>query len=222
MKVSLVEWLRCPACGNEDLELAIESEREGEIESGHLSCPSCHERFPIVRSIPRFVPSDNYVNTFGFQWNQFRLTQLDSHSKTSISRDRMLEQTGWSDEMIKGATVIDAGCGAGRFAEVALDMGAEVFALDYSNAVDVCWKNLGPHPNLHIVQADILALPFKQNRFDYVYSFGVLMSTADPPGSFKSLVPLLKSPNGRMVVDVYGKSWMTRFNTKYWVRPLTK
>ena len=34
--------------------------------------------YHIVNSIPRFVPSDNYAEAFGLQWNTYKKTQLDS------------------------------------------------------------------------------------------------------------------------------------------------
>lgn len=34
--------------------------------------------------------------------------------------------------------VLDAGCRAGHFAEIALRFGAQVVAVDYSNAVEAC------------------------------------------------------------------------------------
>ena len=53
-----------------------------------LKCPAgC--TFPIVNNIPRFVSTENYANAFGRQWNKFRKTQLDSHTGTTISRDRL-------------------------------------------------------------------------------------------------------------------------------------
>ena len=30
--------------------------------------------FPIINGVPRFVPADNYTNSFGFQWNKFQKT----------------------------------------------------------------------------------------------------------------------------------------------------
>ena len=36
------------------------------------------ERVPIVRSIPRFVPSESYTAAFGLQWNLHSQTQLDT------------------------------------------------------------------------------------------------------------------------------------------------
>jgi hypothetical protein len=95
-----------------------------------------------VNGIPRFVPARNYAANFGFQWNRFRRTQLDSGTGLPISRDRFQRATGWSRDTLAGARVLDVGCGAGRFAEVALSLGASVVAIDYSSAVDACRANL--------------------------------------------------------------------------------
>jgi SAM-dependent methyltransferase len=220
MKRSLLDWLCCPQCGS-GLALVQAHEQYGEIEAGSLDCRNCRVVYPIMRSIPRFVPSDNYAENFGFQWNRFRQTQLDSHSGTTISRTRFLRTSGWRPEQLAGRTVLDVGCGAGRFTEVALALGAEVFALDYSEAVDACRQNLRAHPKLHVLQADIYALPFAPGSFDYVYCFGVLQHTPDPRSAFAALPPLLK-PGGELAVDVYLKYWGNLFYPKYWLRPLTK
>ncbi len=192
----------------------------GEVESGQLNCSGCQAHYPIIRFIPRFVPADNYAGSFGFQWNRFRQTQLDSFSGTTITRDRFLRQSGWKPEELAGATVLDVGCGAGRFAEVALSLGAEVFAVDYSEAVDACWKNLQSHSKLHIIQADVYILPFQHRCFDYVYCFGVLQHTPDPQKAFLSLPPLLK-PGGHLAIDAYMHNWGDILHPKRWLRPLT-
>lgn len=219
MKPSLLPWLQCPACrGLEPFEMEVEAEEGDEVRAGRLHCPGCGAVFPVVDFIPRFVPSDNYARNFGFQWNLFRTTQLDGSNGTTISQDRFLRQSGWNG--LTGAIVLDAGCGAGRFAEIALNLGAEVFAFDYSGAADACWKNLGPHPRLHVFQADIYAIPFREGRFDCVYSFGVLQHTPDPEKALKSLARQLK-PGGRLCVDVYLKQWKNLLDVKYWLRSLT-
>src|SRR5687768_1026924 len=112
--------LRCSACAS---ELTVEGEREsqGEIEQGALVCAGCRRAVPIVRFIPRFAPPENYSASFGFQWQRFRTTQLDSHTGVPISRTRFLNQSNWRPADLNGALVLDAGCGAGRFAEVALE-----------------------------------------------------------------------------------------------------
>jgi SAM-dependent methyltransferase len=219
VKNSLLASLRCPKCRHE-LSLVDAEWQNEEIETGSLNCCGCGARHPIVAGIPRFVPFDNYADNFGFQWNRFRKTQLDSHSGQTISRDRFLKSTGWSPDSLAGQTVLDIGCGAGRFVEVALSCGATVFALDYSRAVDACRANFPTHPNLHIVQGDVYALPFAEECFDAIYCLGVLQHTPDPKQAFLSL-PLHLSRGGRLAVDIYQGGWRRVLHTKYWVRPVT-
>lgn len=219
MKPSLAYCLRCVKCGGE-LWLSDPTMDEGEIESGSLDCAVCKTCYPILDGIPRFVSMDNYAANFGFQWNRFRQTQLDSHSGRDVSRSRFLRATGWKPESLEGLTILDAGCGAGRFAEIALSMGATVFAVDYSRAVDACRENFRRHPNLHVIQGNIYSLPFPENCFDAIYCLGVLQHTPDPRRAFLALPRHLK-PGGRIAVDIYQGGWRHALNTKYWLRPLT-
>jgi SAM-dependent methyltransferase len=219
MKNSLLAWLRCPQCKSA-LSLADAQWQNDEVESGVLTCQQCHARHSIVGGIPRFVPVDNYADNFGFQWNRFRRTQLDSHSGQTISRNRFLKSTGWTPESLAGQAVLDIGCGAGRFVEVALSCGATVFAVDYSRAVDACRSNFPSHPNLHIIQGDVYALPFADACFDAAYCLGVLQHTPDPQAAFLALPRHLKA-GGRLAVDVYQGGWRRVAHTKYWLRPVT-
>ncbi|HEY0872217.1 MAG TPA: methyltransferase domain-containing protein [Vicinamibacterales bacterium] len=204
----LLAILRCPSCQG-----VFRDHRST------LECAECGKTFPVVRGIPRFVPADNYANNFGFQWNHFRSTQLDSHSGQPISADRFARETRWPGDALRGKLVLDAGCGAGRFAEVALNAGATVVAIDYSNAVEACRNNL-PHPSLHVVQADIYALPFAPESFDFVYSLGVIQHTPDVERAVKALVAPLK-PGGELVVDVYAQHWKGWLHPRVWLRPIT-
>ncbi|MEJ7759414.1 MAG: methyltransferase domain-containing protein [Gemmatimonadaceae bacterium] len=156
------------------------------------------------------------------QWNKFRQTQLDSYTGHSISANRFWKATAWRTEDIAGQWVLDAGCGAGRFAEVALKAGAKVIALDYSSAVDACFANLKQHPSVHVVQGDIYALPFTRDFFPFVYSLGVLQHTPDVAAAFEALPPMVAAKGGQLCVDFYERSWKTWLWPKYWLRPLTK
>ncbi|MCG2755826.1 MAG: methyltransferase domain-containing protein, partial [Desulfobacteraceae bacterium] len=152
MSPEFIELLRCPETGQ---RLLIEHSVGGSRSEDWLISEDRLNRYPIHDGIPRFVPESNYADNFGMQWNHFRKTQLDSHSGHPISSERFWRATGWKPEDMKGKWVLDAGCGAGRFAEVVLGTGANVVALDYSRAVDACYANLKLHPNLHVVQGDI-------------------------------------------------------------------
>lgn len=220
MKTELLEMLRCPRTGK---KLAIESNDNftEEIKNGMLISEDGMHRYPIINGIPRFVDQVNYAENFGSQWNMFRKTQLDSYSGVPISADRFWLATNWNPDALSGQWVLDVGCGAGRFAEVALKAGAKVVALDYSSAVDACYENLKDHQNLYVVQGDIYALPFGDGVFPYIYSLGVLQHTPDVAKAFNSLPPKL-SPGGYLCVDYYWKRLRTVLNAKYLLRPFTK
>jgi ubiquinone/menaquinone biosynthesis C-methylase UbiE/uncharacterized protein YbaR (Trm112 family) len=220
MKIDILELLRSPGSG-EMLTLVKDIEDDRGIVSGKLVGEKSGDNFPIRNSIPRFVPVSNYADNFGMQWNLFSATQLDSHAGHPISSDRFWESTGWTADEIKGKWVLDVGCGSGRFAEVALQAGANVVALDYSSAVDACFANLKHYPNLHVVQGNIYELPFKDQVFDFIYSLGVLQHTPDVKSAFEALPPLLKF-DGKLCVDYYAKSWKSVFEIRHWLRPVTK
>ncbi len=220
MKTELIELLCCPKNGK-PLNLETDGNDAQEIETGWLVSMDGLYRYPVHNGIPRFVPESNYADNFGMQWQHFRQTQLDSYSGLPISSDRFWLATNWSPTDLEDEWVLDVGCGAGRFAEVALNAGAKVVVLDYSSAVDACYANLKHHPNLHVVQGDIYALPFARGAFSFVYSLGVLQHTPNVAKAFEAL-PLMVKKEGRLCVDYYEKSWRSIFHPKFWVRPLTK
>ncbi len=220
MHIELLEILRCPKTGQ---RLALQNPvyRDEQVYSALLVSEDGQNRYAIRDFIPRFVPESNYADNFGMQWNKFRQTQLDSYSGHPISADRFWKATGWEPELIAGKWVLDVGCGAGRFAEVALQAGAKVVALDFSGAVDACFANLRHHPNLHVVQGDIYALPFLSAFFPFVYSLGVLQHTPDVAKAFAAL-PMMVAEGGQLCTDFYWKRFQTMLHAKYLLRPITK
>ena len=173
--------------------------------SGHLTCESgC--RVPIVKDIPRFVPAEKYASAFGRQWKMFRKTQLDSHTGTTISRDRLQRCLGGSIDIIKGKSVLEVGCGAGRFTEVMLQAGARVFACDLSLAVEANYENcrhLGP--DYFVCQADALKLPVAPHSFDFVVCLGVIQHTPSPEETIAALARYVRQ-GGTLAIDHYRPS----------------
>ena len=220
MRKELVQLLRCPET-RQPLSLEIERELHGRVFTGSLVSSDGRRCYPVEDYIPRFVAKQNYADNFGIQWNAFRRTQLDSFSGHSISSDRFWKASGWEPASMTGRWVLDVGCGAGRFAEIALEAGAKVVALDYSSAVDACYENLKHHPNLYVVQGDVYALPFAEEAFSFVYSLGVLQHTPDVAGAFSAL-PVVLAKGGCICVDFYERTWRRILLPKYWLRHLTK
>lgn len=218
MNVKSVEWLRCIGCG---APLRAESDSPSQnsemIDVGRLICTSCGRVFPIVRSIARFVPTEDYAHSFGYQWNFFDKTQLDSHMGNDLSRERFFATTQWPQKM-EGQVILEAGCGMGRFTQIALETGAEVVSFDLSTAVEANLRNNGDSPRVQIVQASIYEIPLKKESFDKVFCMGVLQHCPDVRAAFMSLVPFLKS-GGEIVIDVYQKHTGLFPPLKYWARP---
>ncbi len=160
------------------------------------------KRWPIVRGVPRFVESDQYVGSFSFEWNTHKTTQLDSKSGSTSSEEMFKVKTGLTREQVEGKLVLDAGVGAGRFTDVVSRWGANVVSIDLSYAVEAAHENFKHLPNVMVAQADIGRLPFAPGTFDYIFSIGVLHHTPDTRAYFRKLVPLLK-PGGEICIWVY-------------------
>ncbi|HWC75461.1 MAG TPA: class I SAM-dependent methyltransferase [Gemmatimonadales bacterium] len=169
---------------------------------GEILVSSMGERVPVVRSIPRFVPSDGYTSAFGLQWNLHAQTQLDSRTGATFSRDRLERCLGMPLENVAGLRVLEAGCGAGRFTELLVNAGALVHAVDLSSAVDANRRNIGDVPNYVVAQADLRDLPFPARSFDIVVCLGVLQHTPSPEDSIAALWRMV-APGGRLIIDHY-------------------
>jgi SAM-dependent methyltransferase len=159
-------------------------------------------RVPVIRGIPRFVASEGYAAGFGRQWKRFRRTQLDSFTGTTISRDRLTRCLGGSHAELRGKTVLEVGCGAGRFTELLLAAGARVFATDLSNAVEANYENCCGAADYFVCQADLRALPARRDSFDFVICLGVIQHTPDPEATIATLSEFVR-PGGRLVIDHY-------------------
>jgi SAM-dependent methyltransferase len=222
MKWSAVDVLVCPQRRAPLALGGVLEEEHGEIKEGWLVERASGRRYPIRDYIPRFVSDDGYASSFAVEWKIHSRTQVDRFTGTEISRRRFFASNGWDPRSLKGQRVLEVGCGAGRFSQVALEAGAELYAIDYSTAVDSCWQNNGFHPGLHLFQADVHALPFRHGEFDRIFCYGVLQHTPDPGRAFRSMLPSLK-PGGEISVDVYLKSFRSyHLSPKYWIRPVTK
>ena len=201
MNRDVLRYVACPNCAGQ-VRLVDAPAADERIETGCLECEPCRRRYPIVRGIPRFIESDDYASTFSFEWTRFATTQLDSVRGWTESEDRFRQSIDFPLDELKGKVVLDAGCGMGRFAEIAAKYGATVIGVDLSYAVEPASKNLARFPNAHIIQGDLRRLPFREGTFDLIYSLGVLHHTPDPRGVFERLIRYLK-PEGKISITLY-------------------
>lgn len=182
-----------------------------------LQCQHCKTSYQVIHSIPRFVSDEAYSRSFSLEWTKHQVTQYDRYYGKNLSEERFFNETGWNRNLA-GQTLIEVGCGSGRFTEWALSTGATVLSFDLSNAVEVNQKNNGGHLNLLLVQADLFEIPFKKGMADKLFCFGVLQHTPNPKQALYSLLPFVKENGGEIAFDIYLK----KFHTKYLVRPFAK
>ncbi|HMI85785.1 MAG TPA: methyltransferase domain-containing protein [Polyangiaceae bacterium] len=201
--------------------LEVIKEHGDSIEEGRLVCDLSGKTYPIIRGIPRFAEQGNYTASFGWQWNQFRGVQIDTETGGQHSRQRFDTEAGWTDADLTGKWVLDAGCGAGRFAAIAASRGARLVAVDFSSAVDAAAETLKRFDNVDLVQASIHELPFASGRFDFAYCIGVIQHTPDPHDAVRAVVSMLK-PGGHFCFTIYGRRPWTKLSGKYLLRPMTK
>lgn len=200
--IDLRELLRCPNCRR---HLSKHEDR--------YDCAECGRSYPFDGGLARFVPTENYAGSFGFQWQRYDRTQLDNEVCQVSERD-FARKTGLTREQLQGKVVLDVGCGMGRFAEVATRWGARVVGIDLSAAAEVAARNLGDREFM-AVQADVFALPFAPGSFDFIYSIGVLHHTPNCEQSVKTLPQYLK-PGGVLAVWLYsGYNRWYRFSDIY-------
>jgi 2-polyprenyl-3-methyl-5-hydroxy-6-metoxy-1,4-benzoquinol methylase len=216
-----LQYFTCPLCYGELLLEAVSEKEHDQIKEASLICSIKKHRFPVVRFIPRFVSADATSSSFGFEWNTYPRTQLDSANGMRLSEERFFRQTQWPRDLA-GQKILEVGSGAGRFSEIALRTGAQVFSIDASQAVDANWSNNGHHPNLILCQASLYELPFAQDYFDKVFCFGVLQHTPNVRMAFAAIARFTR-PGGELVVNVYNKDYWRNYHTPiYLIRAVTK
>ncbi len=179
-------------------------------------------------NIPRLLPSgENYADAFGEQWRQYRRTQLDSHTRTTFSKDRLRRCFGealWQRlQEPEPLQVLEAGCGAGRFTEVLLGTpAAAVTSTDLSAAVEPNQLNCPQSPRHRIAQCDINQLPFLPGQYDVVMCLGVIQHTRHPERTIADLYRQVK-PGGWLVIDHYRHALSTYTKiTVALLRPILK
>jgi SAM-dependent methyltransferase/uncharacterized protein YbaR (Trm112 family) len=215
MRDALMQYLACPRCGGE-LSLEVMA-KEGEIiVTGTLVCRACETVYPVIAGVPRMNVSMEGLETvaryFTYEWRAFHQGAFEHGTlfgrTVAQDWDFFLSCVGATPTEIENAVVLDAGCGSGRFSRIIGEHGARAaIGVDIIDAIGDAELLCRSLDNAHIVQANLFALPFRRNLFDYVWCSGVLHHTPDAGAAHRAIVPYVR-PGGTLYVWVYAK----RFN----------
>tara|TARA_S200000501_G_C20869888_1_gene763749 strand:- start:6753 stop:7721 length:969 start_codon:yes stop_codon:yes gene_type:complete len=207
MDLSFAKYFVDPICKS-PLNLEIHEKIGNRVISGLFKNEK--SEYPIIKGIPRFVSNFNYSNSFGFQWGKWPHIQFESENigkpmqgHTSNMFNKITNN--YFKNLYGSNLLLDIGCGSGRFIDLFRSMkDIKIIGIDYSNSVQMAYLNFKNDPNVCIVQADALNLPFKSKTFHGSFSIGVLHHTPSPKNGVDEAFRVLKN-KGRYSVCVYAK-----------------
>ena len=159
---------------------------------------------PVIADFPQVRETKA---SFDFQWAEIPTGRfmLENEQFRKEAAGYVCEFTGLPREWFAGKSVIDAGCGLGRYSWALCTLGARVLSLDQSDAglartAEACKE----FPGHRTMKVDLLhELPLTE-QVDLVWSFGVLHHTGDTYGAFQHVARWVK-PGGMIYLMLYGK-----------------
>lgn len=212
MKRGILDILCCPHCKH-DLKLAEEEVSNNEVIEGTLDCNKCGRSFEIIKGVPRMVVDlgdrAKVAESWGYEWvkreeGKFEIDTLYGETEEQ-EVNNFFEFLGITPDELKGKFVLDAGCGCGRLTKALGKYGAQVIGVDVASSIELVFEYCRHQEDIHIIQADILELPFQNASFDYVWSKLAICYVRDPEEAFKKLSSVVK-PSGRLFVSVPSKT----------------
>ena len=207
MHPSFLPYLQCPKTGSPLTLHADQVDPLGRVVEGYLMTQD-GLRYPIHRRVPRFVDQEFYSGSFGYEWLRWPRVQFDSENENGPlagHTTQMWERITLGEHRdLVGQTLIEFGCGPGRFLDVLRRKGGRAVGIDMSVAVEAAAQNFAHDAEVLIVQGDICNPPFATGAFDGGFTIGVLHHTPAPATGLRQLVRVVKS-GGWIGCAVYRK-----------------
>lgn len=215
MKDSLLDHVVCPV-DSESLKSKATKVNGTEVLEGTLTCAAGHI-YSITQGVPRLLsapgnaaPARQTRDSFSAKWRRIpnfghEAASREFYINWSLELFGFKSLHGLRDCLSDKRFILDAGTGLGREALLyAENTKGLVFGVEVSDSIDLAYQHVGHVSNIHLIQADLTALPFREPFFDYIASNGVLHHTADTRASFDYLKGFIR-PGGQIAVYVYKK-----------------
>ncbi len=209
MKKFLTKTICCPNCNG---ELALENEKaEGEeIVEGNLRCLGCDNSYNIADGVPRMALNLEELrqvsDRYGYFWAKRAENKFERNTLYGLSEEEefnyFLSSFNIQPADLKGKRILDAGCGCGRLTRMLGSYADEVFGIDISSSINDVYDYCKSQENVHIIQSDLLKLPFREGSFDYVWSSASICFANKSEETFKHISSLVK-PSGKLYVRVF-------------------
>ena len=163
--------------------------------------------------------TNEYTQNFGKQWRDFSKTQIDEFNNTTISKDLLSGVIFNEEENLYNKTILEVGCGSGRFSQYLSNFAKLLVANDMSDAI--FFNQYTNKDNVIAIKSDFKKIKELNIKFDIVICRGVLQHTPNPYDSIISLHELCND-GGSIYFDIYKRPKFKLINPKYIWRNILK
>jgi len=172
-----------------------------------------------ARALGLGEPRTRTLDAFEYQWSHDAVNSGPaSHYNDDFRRrapSNVCSLTGFDPSWFRGRSVLDGGCGDGRFSHALCRLGARVMSVDMSESgVRQASRNCAAFPDHRAKRANLLTLDLGE-EFDLVFSFGVAHHTGDTELALTNLARHVK-PGGYLTMMIYGQPRWERFGDVYY------
>ena len=150
---------------------------------------------------------------FGTLW-QDRLNNKSLNSLHTLKG--LFKRANYNIKKLKDKTVLDMGCGSGRFTSSLAKLGVKkVFGVDLGRTglkIAKIYAKKNKIKNVQYKYSSVLNLPFKSEKFDFVFCKGVLHHTGNLKKGLSEFYRVMKK-NGEGFIYLYGSGgiyWHSR------------
>ena len=135
-----------------------------------------------------------------YLWREYTGVRLRARWLTDDAFGRAFYDDVFAPELALGSTVLDVGCGWGRFTRTLARLGCRVWGLDISDRQWRYWRQIGAaEPRSRFLLGDAQALPFRRHSVDAAICSGVLHEVPEPRRVLEEIVRVVR-PGGTLFV----------------------
>ena len=157
--------------------------------------------------------------SFGMQWTLYK---EGDHTwfkdDAGLRKQEFLYNLQTTPEELRGATLLDGGCGNGELTRAVAEYGPEIVGMDFSRSVEharrrLFEKSFDVSHRVHYLQGNVLELPLLPASFDLIHTSGVLHHTPSTYRAFRSISKAVK-PGSKLYVQLYRRrpAWIHAVN----------
>ena len=242
MQENLLDYLACPNCGCEKIELQISKKEGQEISFGTLICCDCFSRFPIIGGIPSMLPriyeseekseTNLTLESSIYDIRKSEMLFRDTHATgyDNISRAQaQLEIDYVMDELNlsqgKKYTLLDLGCGTGRVLLSLIPYAQNLIGIDFSleslRLLKSKLRNVENSGSVHLIHGDAAQPALKNKLFDAIVSVQLVQSFPDEETRLALLKQIhrVARPQASFVLSTFYYSLLKQLRARYIKNP---